>query len=368
MLTRLKNILITLLMVACMAAAPAAAEPAKKSVTLSVYALDPFVINNDGEYSGFTIDLWEEIAERLDLDTTYVEAKSVKEELNDVLTGRADAAASALSITEERARVFDFSQPMLNAGLQIMVPVADLEPSIPGIKDFLKLLFSKAILAWLFAALLITIIPAHIIWLLERRSPESIVSRRWPRGVLDSFEWNLGVLAGVIPKFPNRRPAMAVSILWAFVAIIFVAYYIATLTSNLTVQRFDLTVRGPNDLFGKKVCTLGGTTSSQFAKSFGLNPILKADIRECYVGLESGEFDATILDAPILQYFAAHEGEGRVEMAGPVFKEEDYGIVFRNGDPLRKEVDASLLAMREDGTYGSIKEKWFGVGSVTSPR
>ncbi len=47
-------------------------------------------------------------------------------------------------------------------------------------------------------------------------------------------------------------------------------------------------------------------------------------------------------------------------MAGPVFKNEDYGIAFRVGSELRQKADAALLSMREDGTYDMIKSKWFG--------
>jgi polar amino acid transport system substrate-binding protein len=43
-----------------------------------------------------------------------------------------------------------------------------------------------------------------------------------------------------------------------------------------------------------------------------------------------------------------------------VFRKEDYGIVFKSGSPLRRDVDGALLAMREDGTYQQLYDKWFG--------
>ena len=68
------------------------------------------------------------------------------------MDSKADAAAAALSITAERAALFDFSQPTLSGGLQIMVPAGGTERSSPGLVDFLKLLFSKVVLVWLAAA------------------------------------------------------------------------------------------------------------------------------------------------------------------------------------------------------------------------
>lgn len=35
-----------------------------------------------------------------------------------------------------------------------------------------------------------------------------------------------------------------------------------------------------------------------------------------------------MFSAPALLHYAANEGRGRVEMAGPLFRTENYGIVF----------------------------------------
>ena len=66
-----------------------------------------------------------------------------------------------------------------------------------------------------------------------------------------------------------------------------------------------------------------------------------------------------VFDAPVLLYHAAHEGAGKVEVVGPVFRKENYGIVFTPGSPWRKPVNAALLKLREDGSYDALVQKWF---------
>jgi polar amino acid transport system substrate-binding protein len=163
---------------------------------------------------------------------------------------RADVGAAAISITAERERSFDFSQPILNAGLQILVPANDRGASTPGLRNFLNLLFSKTMLVWLAAALAITVIPAHIVWLIERRHANTIVSKSYFPGILQAFAWGLGTLAAQSDSFPRHWFTRLLSILWAFVSIIFVAFYTATLTTTLTVQKFEVQIRGPADLLG----------------------------------------------------------------------------------------------------------------------
>jgi polar amino acid transport system substrate-binding protein len=61
----------------------------------------------------------------------------------------------------------------------------------------------------------------------------------------------------------------------------------------------------------------------------------------------------------VLLYYAANEGKGRVAMFGPLFHTENYGLVFPPNSQLRQRVNDALLALREDGTYQQLYDKWF---------
>jgi len=126
------------------------------------------------------------------------------------------------------------------------------------------------------------------------------------------------------------------------------------------VERFDAQISSPADLFGKKVCTVANTTSAHFLRDLGVTAAGATAIDDCFTGLKNGDYVAVVFDAPVLQYYAAHEGSGTAQLAGTVFQNEDYGIAFRVGDELRKKVDEALLSIREDGTFDLIKSKWFG--------
>src|SRR5262245_59431077 len=79
--------------------------------------LPPMVVELPGDkLSGFSIELWEQIAERLKLQATFQIAPNVGALLADVRTGKADVGIAAISITSAREAEFDFSQPFLNAG------------------------------------------------------------------------------------------------------------------------------------------------------------------------------------------------------------------------------------------------------------
>ena len=193
---------------------------------------------------------------------TYIDGGDVQGIMRAVAEGRADMAACNISITAERTTRFDFSQPIIAAGLQIIVPADSTKRTQPGLTDFLRLLFSKTMLVWFFAALTLTILPAYIVWLLERRDPDPGMSKSYFPGIFQAFGWGLGTLADAPVEMPERHwPIRAVSILWTFVSIIFIAYCTAVLTSNLTVEKINSQISTPADLVGQKVCTVANTTS-----------------------------------------------------------------------------------------------------------
>lgn len=354
---------VVVLMVAILGALPgiaAAVEAEPQTVTVATHDLEPFVITNGAIKSGFTIELLEAVAKRESWTLDFVSVDNVAAQLKAVAEGRVDAAATAISITADRTKDYDFSQPILNAGLQILVPTSQLQRSTPGLTDFLDLLFSKTMLIWLAAGLIISVIPAHIIWFSERHHGHAIVSKSYFPGILQAFSWSVSMLAGQPESIPRHALTRGLAVLWAFVGIIFVAFYTATLTANLTVAKFDAKINTPADLVGKRVCTVAQTAPASYLRSIGVRADEVPTIDDCYTDLKRGELDAVVFDAPVLRFFVAHEGAGFAQIVGTIFEPEDYGVAFPNGSQLRKQFDRGLLSIREDGTYALIKQKWFG--------
>ena len=362
MFSRLRALAVVAVLLALLGGLPASADAQgpPRAVTIATHDVEPFVMTRDNIKTGFTIELLEEIAQHQGWSLNYVDVDNVSGQLKAVTDGRADAAAGAISITADRAMAYDFSQPTLNAGLQILVPLGSTQRTSAGLVDFLKLLFSKAVLIWLSAAIILAVIPAHIVWWNERRHADSSMSKNYFPGIFQAFAYGLGMLAAQPDEMPRHWVNRVLGILLAFVSIVFVAYYTATLTANLTVEKFNSQISSPSDLVGKKVCTVDKTTSAAFLTEQGIGFGGVATIGECYNRLKNKDVDAVVFDAPILAYYASHQGSGIATLVGTVFQNTDYGIAFRNGSDLRKQADEALLKMREDGDYDMIKEKWFG--------
>ncbi|MDC7787210.1 transporter substrate-binding domain-containing protein [Rhodoplanes sp. TEM] len=367
-----------LLILSALAASPAPAQPAAPTpstpqgaaappeLKVATRVLPPLVVDQHGQLGGFSIDLWNAIGERLGARTALQVAPDVRALLEMVRSGNADFGISAISITAAREKEFDFSQPMLNAGLQIMIRGQGAGQGQDGeadpLRDLLGLLFSKAILVWLGIALLLILVPAHVVWLLERRQKDGIIpTPSYIPGIFHALYWAAGTLVAQGEQQPRQWLARIVALLWMFTGVVFVAFYTAQLAATLTVQQIQSGIRGPDDLPGKRVATTRGSTAATYLRQMNAQVIEVGRIDEAFTALVDREVDAVVFDAPVLQYYAANAGKGRVQMVGPLFRKEDYGIVFPQGSALRKQVNAALLALREDGTYQQLHDKWFSV-------
>jgi ABC-type amino acid transport substrate-binding protein len=222
------------------------AESETQELRVVTRIMPPLVLTQQGRLTGFSIDLWNSIAQRMRARTRYQIARDVGALLEEVRSGKADIGIAAISITAPRERQFDFSQPILNSGLQIMLRSQDRS----GIK-------------------------------------------------------------------------------------------------------------GPEDLPGKRIATTHGSTAAAFLREIEANVQEFSNIRSVWYALLDNKVDAVVFDAPVLLYYAANEGKGRVAMSGPLFQTEDYGLVFPRNSPLLKQVNDALLALRQDGTYQQLYDKWF---------
>ena len=337
------------------------AQTPAKHVRVATRLVPPFVFEESGKLTGFSIELWQSIAEELKLSSEMVRAGDVKELLSTVRTGKADLGIAAISITAERSTAFDFSQPMFDSGMQILVRAQPGGSSV--LSAALGFIFSSAVLPFVAATLIFILVPAHIVWWSERRHPRGMIeSRSYFPGIFEACWWAASTLATQADQMPRSALGRAVAVLWMFTAVVFVAYFTANVTATMTVQQLQGDINGPEDLPGKQVATTTGSTSAQYLRQGAAQVLEFPKIEEAYDALLKAQADAVVFDAPVLLYYAAHGGKGKASVVGPIFRKESYGVVFPQNSPYRKPVDNALLTLKENGTYQRLYDKWFAAG------
>ncbi len=346
---------LVLLTVFTLITATSALFAQSQEVVISTVTREPFSMERGGEDVGFSIELWRQMAAELGLKTTFVRADSFSGMLDAVKSGQADAAIANISITASREADMDFTQPIFDSGLQIMIP-----------HDGQKVSVFSALFTWeIFYAIGIAIVllfgGGMLMWLFERNASDYF-RRPAKDAAFPAFWWalNLVVNGGFEERVPQSRAGRGFAVILVVASLFIVSVFVATITAAMTVDALKTNINGLADLAGKRVATVSGSTAATFMGGRDLAYIPVDTLEEMFTSFEAGEFDAVIFDQPILAYYAATRGAKNAHLVERIFKPESYGIALPTGSPLREPLNQSLLRLREDGTYDRLRASWFG--------
>ena len=338
-----------------LASPPALAVPSSL-VVATKDNVPPFAFRNQSELTGFSIELWSQIAKKLGQDYRWLPLQTTPDLLEAVHSKRADLGIAAISITSEREDRFDLSFPMFESGLQIMT--LSHRQSL-GLPYFFGLFFTPSLLQLFGWMALVVFFLSHVIWLFERNNPNTDIAKSYFPGIFNACWWSASTLATQAESMPKSHMGRIIAIAWMFASVVFVAYFTATVTSNLTVQHLQGDIKGPSDLPGKTVLTVKSSTAEKYLQKAGVNSLSYPNIDVAYQALLAKKGDAIVYDSPVLLYLASHQAKGVVNVMGGIFEKESYGILFPQGSPLRKAVNEALLSLIESGDYQQLYDHWF---------
>lgn len=332
------------------------------TLRIAVRTLEPFVRYEGRTYSGFSVELMDLIAARLGMSTDVYGVNTVAKQIDDVERGAADVAVGALGIISNREAVVDFSLPVLDTGLTILVPTDADRPVVERLGALVGAIFSSELPWMILGFLLVLLLSAHLMWWFERRdNPDFPLLYR--RGIWDAFYWAVVTITtvGYGDKTPKGNAGRTWTLLWMIAGYFVFASFTATITSTLAIDQLRGSIEGPSDLPRHRVATVGGSEADTYLSSQGIGPVRVDSIEDAYELLDAEEVDAVVFDAPVLRYFAAHDGSGAVHTVGPVFEDVRYGIaVGDDADDLREQINLALLDLLESGVYQQLHDKWFG--------
>jgi polar amino acid transport system substrate-binding protein len=339
----------------------ASAQGETPELRVAAFLAPPSVMEQNGTLTGFSVDLWNAIAARLKAKTSYQIVSDVSH-LEEAMRTKSADLTLGLFITSARDTEFDFSIPTLQAGLQIMVrDTGETAQTTSPLRDMLRLLFSRTTVVWLGIALVLVLIPAHLVWLLERRRQDGIISSpNYFPGIFEAFFWAISTLTGSPEGMPHQWVARTFAIFWIFTGVVFVAFYTAQLTTTLTVEQIRGAIEGPGDLPGKQVATIANSTAADYLREQNAQVQEFPTTDQMFKALLDKKVEAVLAPAPLVLYYAAHEGKGRVKTVGPEFNTAPAAIMVQLDSPLRRKINLALIALRENGTYHRIYDKWFG--------
>lgn len=140
-------------------------------------------------------------------------------------------------------------------------------------------------------------------------------------------------------------------------------------TPSRVVVKKGVKFDGPASIKGKKIGVLKGSTQEKYAmgelKTAGVDVIPYEAQDQVYLDINAGRLDGTVADFVEVTggFLSKPEGKDYV-LVGPELYTEKYfgtgiGIGMRKGDALKGPLNAAIKAIRANGVYKKINDKYF---------
>ncbi|KAL7602666.1 hypothetical protein Lser_V15G24991 [Lactuca serriola] len=287
--------------------------------------------------------------------------------VNSVAQNTYDAAVGDVTITTNRTRIVDFTQPYMESGLVIVVAVKEAKPQPWA---FLK---PFTIEMWLVTGGFFLFVGC-VVWTLEHRLNHEF--RGPPRQQIITIFW----FSFSTMFFSHRENTVStmgrfVLILWLFVVLIINSSYTASLTSILTVQQLTSRIEGIDSLISSNDPI--GVQDGTFAYNYlvrDLN-ILESRIKPLrdeveYVnalrlGPKAGGVAAIVDELPYIELFMRYT-KCEFRIVGEEFTKSGWGFAFQRDSPLAVDLSTAILQLSENGDLQRIHDKWLSLASCSS--
>jgi polar amino acid transport system substrate-binding protein len=293
---------VTMLLVASTAFTAPQNDETTTPLSVAVADCPPFVMIENGQYSGLAISLWERVGSKLGLSWNYVELPLGK--LLDTITSKdavdiPDVGISCTSVTEEREELIDFSHSFYETYTAMAVRQTSLFSAIIGV------LTSPHMLKGIFIILVIAVVIGAVFYLLEHRNNKKIFSSHSIIGrILEPIIVGLMFISNGPIRFYRFKTltARVLSTVLTLSSTFLIAGITAVLASSFTLNSLQTEVRSLDDLRRLQVGALVASTSSAFLSSNDILHQTRPDLDALVNDLDKGELDAIVSDAAFLRY------------------------------------------------------------------
>ncbi len=331
-------------------------EGAARHVTIATRDVPPFAMKVDGGWDGIAIELLRQVAESIGLELELKEM-DLAQMLDAIRTGEVDAAAAALTITAEREWDMDFTHPFFSSGLGVAVRQRADVTWLSALKRIVSGPFIQAMAALLGVLSLV----GALVWLVERRR-NAHFQRDPVKGIGSGIWWSAVTMTtvGYGDKAPVTLAGRTIGLVWMFAGIILISSFTAAITSSLTVRELDQSIRGVDDLRGKRVLTLAGSTSAAYLDESLIRFSAAPGLNQALDELAAGRAAAVVYDAPILRYLVNEDPNRDLHVLPTLLVRQDYGIALPSGSPLREEMNREILRIIRTPEWSRMLHSYLG--------
>ena len=354
MILMLRRLILLIIIIISAVSLKAEGEELSVGVTNS----PPFIIIENDEISGITIDLWNVISDSLNVNYHFVQTDYEKVVTN-ISEGEINISIAPMAINSSHADSTFYTQPFYITSMCVAVE----NHYESGFVTIVKNLFSLSFLKTIGLLLLINFSIGTLIWLAERKNNPAFDNK--VNGIIDGFWWSWVTMTtvGYGDKSPQSKNGKILATIWMLVAILIISGFTATISSELTTKRLQNNVSNLHDLHKMKVGCLEGRNTSIYLDYKHIKHKKYLSFEEAFEALEKGEINALVDDGATLSYYFNKKEKSLVKKITLIElpNNKEYYCFMSSQPYLVNKINPYLLSFLESENWNKLLKK-YGLG------
>ncbi|PTX43144.1 amino acid ABC transporter substrate-binding protein (PAAT family) [Christiangramia gaetbulicola] len=310
-----------------------------KKLIIGVTETPPFVEKRPNGYSGLSITSWKMVNEQLQASYEFKEYDNLESLLNGIENGEVDLSINPITVTDNRMRRMEFSQPYFISHTSVVKRKES--KFLKHLKNFFSWDFFSIIGLLLFVILIFGI----LVWAFERNKNKEEFGGNF-RGIMQGFWWSAVTMTtvGYGDKSPKTTGGRVIGVIWMFMAVIIISSFTAGIASSLTVKSINEEITNIQDLERFDVTTVKSSSSQELLDLYNIENNLVSNGLEGLEAVRSEKTTLFVYDEPILKFEIERlDLSDDLEILGQSLKKDYYSYAFPKDSRLLKKVDPILV-------------------------
>lgn len=340
----------------------------KRIIKVGTAGSPPFIFNEDEGQNypiGISVDIFREAWEGLPEEKTenlkykLIPQPSVKAGIDSIVKGDIDILIGPISITDDRLRKVQFTQPYYTAEVGLL-----LNKNQVTYWSIIINLFRQVFISSVGILLILLFVVGNLLWLAERNYNSEQFPKAYFPGVASGMWFALVTLTtvGYGDKSPVTRNGKLLASVWMLVSMVTVSSLTAGLTTTSTIALFDqnkrILFKTPGELFNQKIAVVKETSGEKWGQLYKTDLVLTDNLAEAIENLENKSVKGVIFDLPALKYYLKQNPKSNLTLSPFILARENYGFVLSFTNDIVNDINVIILEMDEKGRIEQIVKEW----------
>lgn len=323
-----------------------------QEINVAIAHSPPWIILEENqEPKGFSIDLWQWMAEDIGLNTQWIYQNGLSETL--------------VSVKQQHADIGLVNYPTTNISLGLQVATLSKPNLMITAKRIYNALKENIKPQMILYPLLVFLAMSIFRWLVDRFSKEPSFSKNFFIGIYEAFWWTGSLLIQWDGPSANKGFARLFDFSWHMIGLLLISGFVGVLTSALAFESLGKNINSQEDLIGKQIAVLADKQA--IVQELQANATIVNSLEEAKTLLLNGKVDVIIDSSKKIQYFTEIHNQKPKAIALSVapftIKQPKFGFILPSNSPYQAKIQQAFTHAQQvkgldPSPYQQFIKKW----------